>query len=347
MTDLRARCQYPGLLLALLLPLLARADVIDSVNACVPAAVTASPGGWRRCARARACVTSHTTSPQGVSLRSAQQRAGYHALSSFSVSISGVPADGDVTHILATQFCQQSINPAFREIGVWTEGSQVWIAYGEPFTPPAAADRSAISARVLEQVNAARAHARRCGAASYPAVPALTHNALLERAALEYAQEMATFGFMSHTGRDGSAPQERITRSGYRWSEAGENLASGITGADEVVAGWLQSPEHCANIMDRGLQPAGRGLRGESARPCRHLLGAGVRPPLRQVEPRCRIRRLTPRRMHPGHAGGRAAGFQRLLSGSDLCSRVITIPAIRYRTANQAMLCVSRMFRDR
>jgi len=117
--------------------------------------------------------------------------------------------------MLATQFCQQSINPAFREIGVWTEGSQVWIAYGEPFTPPAAADRSAITARVLEQVNAARAHARRCGAASYPAVPALTHNALLERAALEYAQEMATFGFMSHTGRDGSAPQERITRSGY------------------------------------------------------------------------------------------------------------------------------------
>jgi uncharacterized protein YkwD len=257
MTDLRARYQYPGLLLALLLPLLAQADVIDSVNAVRASGCDGKPGGvapLRENSRLRD-VAHHLA--QGVSLRSAQQRAGYHALSSFSVSISGVPADGDVTHILATQFCQQSINPAFREIGVWTESSQVWIAYGEPFTPPAAADRSAISARVLEQVNAARAHARRCGAASYPAVPALTRNAVLERAALEYAQEMATFGFMSHTGRDGSAPQERITRSGYRWSEAGENLASGITGADEVVAGWLQSPEHCANIMDAAYSQLG------------------------------------------------------------------------------------------
>jgi uncharacterized protein YkwD len=257
MTDLRARYQYPTLLLALLLPTLAPADVIDSVNAVRASGCEGKPGGvapLRENSRLRE-VAHHLS--QGASLRSAQQRAGYHALSSFSVSVSGVPADGDVTHILATQFCQQSINPAFREIGVWMENSQAWITYGEPFTPPAPADRSAISARVLEQVNAARAHPRRCGAAAYPAVPALTRNAVLEHAALEYAQEMATFGFMSHTGRDGSAPQERITRSGYRWSEAGENLASGITGADEVVAGWLQSPEHCANIMDAAYSQLG------------------------------------------------------------------------------------------
>jgi len=45
MTDLRARCQYPGLLLALLLPLLARADVIDSVNAVRTSGCDGKPGG--------------------------------------------------------------------------------------------------------------------------------------------------------------------------------------------------------------------------------------------------------------------------------------------------------------
>ena len=61
---------------------------------------------------------------------------------------------------------------------------------------------------------------------------------------------MALFGHMDHTGRDGSTPAERITRSGYHWSEMGENLASGVMTPEEVVAGWVESPEHCANLMD-------------------------------------------------------------------------------------------------
>src|SRR4029077_6384918 len=74
--------------------------------------------------------------------------------------------------------------------------------------------------------------------------------AKLTQAALAYAGEMATFGYMDHTGRDGSSPAERITRSGSHWRAAGENLASGVMTAEEVVAGWLASPEHCSNLMD-------------------------------------------------------------------------------------------------
>jgi uncharacterized protein YkwD len=55
---------------------------------------------------------------------------------------------------------------------------------------------------------------------------------------------------MDHTGRDGSTPQQRIGATGYSWVEAGENLASGVMSADAVVAGWLQSPGHCANLME-------------------------------------------------------------------------------------------------
>ena len=43
--------------------------------------------------------------------------------------------------------------------------------------------------------------------------------------------------------------QGRVTEAGYRWSAVGENIAAGQKSVDEVVAGWLSSPGHCANIM--------------------------------------------------------------------------------------------------
>src|SRR5438046_1861701 len=82
-------------------------------------------------------------------------------------------------------------------------------------------------------------------------------NATLARARAQYARDMATCGYMDHTGRDGSSPEERITRSGYRWRETGENLASGIMTPEDAVAGWLRSPEHCANLMDPAFRHMG------------------------------------------------------------------------------------------
>jgi uncharacterized protein YkwD len=103
---------------------------------------------------------------------------------------------------------------------------------------------------VLELTNQARARARRCGPTPFAAVAPLTLNARLSHVARLYAQDMAAFGYMDHTGHDGSSPAARITRGGYRWREVGENLASGIMTPEEVVAGWLASPDHCANLMD-------------------------------------------------------------------------------------------------
>jgi uncharacterized protein YkwD len=162
-----------------------------------------------------------------------------------------------VAHIIGQQFCQQSTNPAFRELGSWQRGGEVWLAFAEPFSPPKEREHGRISRRVLELTNQARARARRCGPIAFAAAPPLTASATLEHAAALYARELADYGFMSHTGRDGSSPAQRITRSGYRWREVGENLASGIMTADIVVAGWLQSPEHCANLMDPAFRQMG------------------------------------------------------------------------------------------
>ena len=249
MTDLRTRCQILLLVPALLGPPYAAADVVDAINAVRDGGC----GGRVRAAPLRENERLDEVArrlSQGSDLTTAQQAAGYHAASSFSVSISHVPPSGDVERILATQFCQQSTNPSFREIGTWRRGTTVWIALAEPFAPPKTRERGAISRRVLELINQARARARRCGATPFAVAPPLTLNATLGRAAQEYSNQMATWGYMNHTGHDGSSPAERITRSGYHWREVGENLASGIMTPEQVVTGWLGSPEHCANLMD-------------------------------------------------------------------------------------------------
>jgi uncharacterized protein YkwD len=251
MTDLRRRCHLRLLpLLVLLTPARVAADVIDAVNAVRDGGCGGHPGGVPPLREsARLDEVAHRLS-QGTDLRTAQQFADYHAVSSFSVSISHVPPSGDLEGIIARQFCQQLTNPAFGEIGTWRKGSDVWIALAEPFRPPAPHDWGAISRRVLQLTNQARARARRCGPTPFAAAPPLVLNATLGHVALTYAQEMATYGYMDHTGRDGSSPAARITRSGYRWREVGENLASGIMTPEQVIAGWLHSPDHCANLMD-------------------------------------------------------------------------------------------------
>ncbi|MFZ0498806.1 MAG: CAP domain-containing protein, partial [Steroidobacteraceae bacterium] len=69
--------------------------------------------------------------------------------------------------------------------------------------------------------------------------------------------DMVVWDFFTHAGSDGSNPGERVTRAGYRWSMVGENIASGAATAREAVAGWLASPEHCANIMTAGFRQMG------------------------------------------------------------------------------------------
>src|ERR1700683_1165314 len=257
MTDLMMRRQRAALLLVMLAPLTCAADVLGAVNDLRARGCAARRGATpplRASARLDAVARQLAA---GAPLRTALSQADYHAVSSFSVSVSGVPPSGDVSRILAQRFCQQSTNPACREIGSARRGSEVWIALAEPFSPPASRDAEAISRRALELVNAARAQSRRCGLKSFAAAPPLTRTPTLERAARLYARELADHGYMEHTGRDGSSPQERVTRSGYRWRETGENLASGIMTPEEVVAGWLQSPAHCANLMDAAFTEMG------------------------------------------------------------------------------------------
>ena len=133
-----------------------------------------------------------------------------------------------------------------------------------PAPIPAPTPSTGISAseqRVLDLTNQARAVARSCGTTSYPAASALTWNASLATAARNHASDMAVRNYFSHTSQDGRTFVQRATNAGYSGYRAlGENIAAGQPTPESVVAGWLNSPGHCSNIMSANFRELGVGV---------------------------------------------------------------------------------------
>ncbi|MFB7356192.1 CAP domain-containing protein [Streptomyces gardneri] len=89
---------------------------------------------------------------------------------------------------------------------------------------------------------------------------ALTVDVDLTEAAQDYTDAMAATGTFSHTGTDGSQPQDRIEAAGYTWSRSGENIAKGQADAAAVMDAWMHSPGHRANILNCGFTEIGVGV---------------------------------------------------------------------------------------
>lgn len=202
---------------------------------------------------------------RGDGLSAALAGAGYRATSSTFMRLGGVRSDASVEAMLRGHHCARVSQPAYREGGIAQRGDNIWIVLADPFAPPAIEDAAQIGARVLELVNAARAGARRCGDATVPAAPPLSAAAQLDAASLAYARELARHDRFDHQGIDGSTAAVRVGRAGYAWRIVGENLASGPTSAEEVVEGWLASPEHCRNMLDARFTQMGIGFAVDAA----------------------------------------------------------------------------------
>lgn len=110
---------------------------------------------------------------------------------------------------------------------------------------------------LLQLVNDARKKGCSCGTTYYAPTTALTWNDQLEKAAYDHSNDMFQNKYFSHTGSDGSGSGERISNSGYAWKWYGENIAAGYPTEKDVVAGWLSSPGHCANIMNKNYKEMG------------------------------------------------------------------------------------------
>ncbi len=113
---------------------------------------------------------------------------------------------------------------------------------------------------MLDLINNVRAEARNCGDTFFPAAPPLNWDDRVAAAALSHSTDMAKNKLFDHEGSDGSDPGDRLMNEGYDPSNWGENIAVGFDLEAVVMDAWLNSPGHCANIMDPSYEDVGVGV---------------------------------------------------------------------------------------
>ena len=108
---------------------------------------------------------------------------------------------------------------------------------------------AAIEKQMVKLVNQARVRKRYCGDRPCSPVPSIKWNQKLARAALGHSKDMATNDFFSHKGSEGFRVKNRVNQTRYSWGVLGENIFAGGETSEDVVGGWLESADHCENIM--------------------------------------------------------------------------------------------------
>jgi Cysteine-rich secretory protein family len=88
-------------------------------------------------------------------------------------------------------------------------------------------------------------------------VPPLTENPLLDEAAKEKANDMATNNYFAHTSPSGLSPWYWFEQVGYGFTYAGENLAVNFTDSQDVTNAWMNSTEHRENILNPNFTQIG------------------------------------------------------------------------------------------
>ena len=85
----------------------------------------------------------------------------------------------------------------------------------------------------------------------------VTENQTLSRAAEAKAANMFEENYWAHFAPSGKSPWDFMTRAGYRFAFAGENLAKNFSNSDDVVVAWMNSPSHRENIINGKYQDIG------------------------------------------------------------------------------------------
>jgi uncharacterized protein YkwD len=112
----------------------------------------------------------------------------------------------------------------------------------EPVLAPLAGPVINFEERVVEIVNQERAAV---------GLPPLKGASELELSSGDHSFNMADRDFFAHCDPDTKeSPFDRMEAAGYIWSAAAENIAGGFATPEDVMAGWMASEGHRANILD-------------------------------------------------------------------------------------------------
>ena len=89
----------------------------------------------------------------------------------------------------------------------------------------------------------------------------LNTNDKLGTAAQSKATDMITRKYFAHVDPDGHYIWDKIVAAGYSpYAQLGENLAVEFYDTDSLMAAWMNSPTHRANILQEGFRDQGMGL---------------------------------------------------------------------------------------
>jgi uncharacterized protein YkwD len=195
----------------------------------------------------------------GTFLEPALERAGYPTEHAEALFVSGAAEPEEAMRTLREKYCARLLSTDVTAAGAIRVGDGWHVVLARPEPPRRLPDPATLGMEALAAVNAARSVPRRCGDQQFAAAPPLQSNAALDAAALAHSEDMARLRYFSHVEKNGSVVGDRARKAGYAWRTIGENIASGQRTAQEAVDGWLDSPGHCANIMNAAFAEMGIG----------------------------------------------------------------------------------------
>lgn len=116
----------------------------------------------------------------------------------------------------------------------------------------------------------------------------LATNPLLTKAAEKKAADMAQRNYFAHVSPTGLTPWYWFKQAGYSYTYAGENLAIDFISSEDVVAAWLKSPSHRANLLSTKYKDIGVAVRtakidGAAALIVVQMFGAPVKATVKTV----------------------------------------------------------------
>ena len=86
---------------------------------------------------------------------------------------------------------------------------------------------------------------------------AVSTNEQLNAAAQNKGENMFASNYWAHVAPDGTQPWNFITNAGYQYESAGENLGRDFADEESLVAAWMASPTHKANILNGNFSETG------------------------------------------------------------------------------------------
>jgi uncharacterized protein YkwD len=248
---------FPSLLLvaatgALAAPAPARADELAGlINAYRAAPVTCNGApAVPAPALLAAPALSQLRVASGTFLEPALRKFGYRADRAEAILLRGPEDARAAMDVLRQKYCRKLLDAGFEAVGTARSGNEWQVVLAHPLVIPDLPGWEQTGQRILALTNMARAQARTCGDKAFAPATPLSWNQALGQAAWAHSEDMAQLHYFKHVQPDGSVAADRASRAGYRWKLIGENIASGQRTPEEAVASWLDSPGHCANLMN-------------------------------------------------------------------------------------------------